>query len=232
VDQKLKLTVRRLKDRLEQLDKDIGISGQSSLGSSLTSLLTATSRAEETLQDSGQQLVAGLTRQLASETSSLVDDYVSRVESGVREGVGACAPLSEAYNATVTAVCSEVVQPFNGFWASVGWCYLLYLPCILLSVSLIKLYRKTESYPGPHVEAETQPLDGRQGGKGGRRGHRRTASSMRLPEFTHSRTSTPSRALPALPPEEEGGAPPRYSSNPTLEYERPPPYNYLPTRAK
>ena len=37
---------------------------------------------------------------------------------------------------------SQVVDPFNGFWASIGWCCLLYLPAILLSVSLISLYRK------------------------------------------------------------------------------------------
>ena len=36
----------------------------------------------------------------------------------------------------------QVVDPFNGFWASIGWCCLLYLPAILLSVSLISLYRK------------------------------------------------------------------------------------------
>jgi hypothetical protein len=35
-----------------------------------------------------------------------------------------------------------------GFWAAVGWCFLLYLPCIALAVSLINLYRKSEPYPG------------------------------------------------------------------------------------
>ena len=41
---------------------------------------------------------------------------------------------------------------------------------IVLSVLLT--HRKTESYPGPVLEAEVQPLDGRQGGKVKRRGHR------------------------------------------------------------
>jgi len=227
VGKQLSLTTRRLLDRLDQLDKDLGGEGQASLGATLPILIELATKAEKTLRTTGESLVDGLANQLATEAADLVDAYVRKVESSVRKHVGACAPLSEAFNATITAVCSEVVEPFNGFWASIGWCYLLYLPCILLSVSLIKLYRKTESYPGPVLEAEVQPLDGRQG-KVKRRGHRRTASSMRLPEFTHS------RALPALPPDEEGQAPPRYSSNPSIpltEYERPPPY-YFPNRDK
>jgi len=227
VGKELSLTARRLLDRLEQLDRDLGGEGQASLATSLPALIESAAKAEITLRSTGDSLVSGLVNQLATEAADLVDAYVRKVEIGVRREVGACAPLSEAFNATITAVCSEVVEPFNGFWASMGWCYLLYLPCILLSVSLIKLYRKTESYPGPVLEAEVQPLDGRPG-KVKRRGHRRTASSMRLPEFTHS------RALPALPPDEEGQAPPRYSSNPSIpmtEYERPPPY-YFPNRGK
>ena len=116
-------------------------------------------KAEKTLRTTGESLVDGLANQLATEAADLVDAYVRKVETSVRKHVGACAPLSEAFNATITAVCSEVpvcckildikfsictrqvVEPFNGFWASIGWCYLLYLPCILLSVSLIKLYR-------------------------------------------------------------------------------------------
>ena len=141
VGEQLKLMVRRLQARLAQLEKDGGVSGQASLGPHLSSLLAATARAEETLDTSGPSLLQGLARQLALETEALVDSYVLLTEAGVRTRLGACAPLSEAFNATVSAVCQEVVLPFNGFWASCGWCFLLYLPCVLLSVSLIKLYR-------------------------------------------------------------------------------------------
>ena len=70
-------------------------------------------------------------------------------------------------------------------------CFLIYLPCICLSVSLISLYRKSEGYPGPLVETETQPLDKKRRNQG--RGHRRNPSG--LPEVTHS------RALPPVPGE-------------------------------
>ena len=159
VGKQLSLTTRRLLDRLDQLDKDLGGEGQASLGATLPILIELATKAEKTLRTTGESLVDGLANQLATEAADLVDAYVRKVESSVRKHVGACAPLSEAFNATITAVCSEVpvcckildikfsicthqvVEPFNGFWASIGWCYLLYLPCILLSVSLIKLYR-------------------------------------------------------------------------------------------
>ena len=38
-------------------------------------------------------------------------------------------------------------------------CCMLYLPCIVISLSLTSLYRKTEKYPGPTLDVETQPLD-------------------------------------------------------------------------
>lgn len=40
----------------------------------------------------------------------------------------------------------------NGFWASVGWCVLLFLPCVVLAMVLASLYRKTDPYPGSIVE--------------------------------------------------------------------------------
>ena len=42
---------------------------------------------------------------------------------------------------------------------SLSRCFVLYLPCLLLSLSLTSLYRKTEKYPGPSLDVETQPLD-------------------------------------------------------------------------
>jgi len=184
----------------------------------------------------GPELIGDLTEKYVAETVGLIDEYVERVIESIQTEVGYCAPLSTSYNATVVAFCHEVVDPFNGFWASIGWCFLIYLPCICLSVSLISLYRKSEGYPGPVETQETQPLDKKRRG----RGHRRNPSG--LPEVTHS------RALPPVPGEARAHSryrdtsvrnmePPRYTSNPSLnhsspptapsgEYERPPPYYY------
>ena len=97
-------------------------------------------------------MIDTLANRYVNETVGLIDAYVERVINYTTNYVGKCHPISRSYNATVVALCREVVDPFNGFWASIGWCYLFYLPSIALAISLISLYRKSEEYPGPLVD--------------------------------------------------------------------------------
>ena len=55
------------------------------------------------------------------DTLDLVDTFVETVIIGFNKDVGFCQPLSNSFNASVVALCDEMVQPFNGFWASIGW---------------------------------------------------------------------------------------------------------------
>jgi hypothetical protein len=41
----------------------------------------------------------------------------------------------------------------NGFWLSVGWIVLLFVPALLFAIKLSILYQKVEPYPGPLTEA-------------------------------------------------------------------------------
>ena len=84
VGEEMKMIARRLLDRLEPLHE-----GQTSLTSNLTSLIESTSEAKENLVN-------------------LAEAYMRRVEVSVKQDIGACAPVSEAFNATITTVCSEV----------------------------------------------------------------------------------------------------------------------------
>eukprot|EP00092_Neocalanus_flemingeri_P006838 GFUD01007383.1.p1 GENE.GFUD01007383.1~~GFUD01007383.1.p1 ORF type:complete len:948 (+),score=147.14 GFUD01007383.1:408-3251(+) len=236
VVEEMKSTVRHLKKTVAELEENSKFN-HTSMREAINSLLSQANRATEMIQKDGPELISSLTDQYVTETVEIIDEYVDRVIDSIRYEVGFCAPLSTSYNATVVAICHEVVDPFNGFWASIGWCFLLYIPCIALSLSLISLYRKCEPYPGPLVE--TQPLHTEPDKKSRRKGHTRNASGY-LPEYTHARP----------PPQMQGGQgrfrdiapsnwdressqPPRYTSNPTLtqnapagEYERPPPYYY------
>jgi len=102
----------------------------------------------------GPELVSGLADKYVEEAVDLIDVYVERVISRTKTSIGQCHPVSLSFNATVDAVCKEIVDPFNGFWASVGWCVVLYLPSIAIAIALVSLYRKSEPYPGPLVERE------------------------------------------------------------------------------
>ena len=87
-----------------------------------------------------------------------IDDYVNRVINYTTNYIGRCEPVSTSFNATVVSVCNEIIDPFNGFWASIGWCYLFYLPSIALAIALVSLYRKSEPYPGPLVEVQPEDV--------------------------------------------------------------------------
>lgn len=231
VAEQVKLKLRHLKQTTE-IYYDLLQLDTRPLGENILELVETTQEASQSLTRSGPDLLKDLTAEHVNSSLDLVDHFVNLIVVGFHRDIGHCAPLSNSYNATVAALCQQIVQPFNGFWAAVGWCCLLYLPCIVISLCLTSLYRKTEKYPGPVVDAETQPLDGHK--RRERRGHRRSYSRS-------ERTS--SRALPPIPVEERPHSryrssdrdPPRYSSNPNMsqasappsssrERERPPPY--------
>lgn len=235
VVQEMNSVVANLKVTVHDLEENSKFK-HSSMRDAIHSLLNQTSRATKMIQKDGPELISSLTEQYVTETIEIIDDYVDRVIDTIQHEVGYCAPLSTSYNATVVAICDNVLDPFNGFWACIGWCFLLFLPCLVLSVRLISLYRKCEPYPGPLLEPPHQPAQA----QGGKKGHTRTASGY-LPEYTHARPPPHLQAGQAgrfrdIAPNNyapQAAQPPRYTSTPALaqrqhtgEYDRPPPYYY------
>ena len=82
-------------------------------------------RATGVIRTRGPELIGDITEKYVAETVGLIDEYVDKVINSIQTEVGYCAPLSTSYNATVVAFCHEVVDPFNGFWASIGWYVLM-----------------------------------------------------------------------------------------------------------
>ena len=87
----------------------------------ITQLVTEANTATSVLNGQGAELLRQLTVSHVEDTLGLVDNFVEVVISGLHRDVGYCEPLSNSYNASVVALCDEMVQPFNGFWASIGW---------------------------------------------------------------------------------------------------------------
>jgi prominin 1 len=189
----MKLAMKDLVNSVEALEQEAQHSTPN-LRESLRSLIKQATTATQFLRKKGPELVNKLTDQYVNETLGLIDAYVDRVINYTTNRVGRCGPLSSSYNATVIAVCNEIVDPFNGFWASIGWCLMFFLPGIAFAISLTALYRKSEAYPGPLVEAvpenETVPVASTSSNsnhaKKKRRGHRRNPSEH-LPDSAHYR---------------------------------------------
>ena len=186
----MKLATKQLQSKILELEKDATFD-QSTMREALGALIQQASKATRELKQGGTELIDTLANRYVNETVGLIDAYVERVINYTTNYVGKCHPISRSYNATVVALCREVVDPFNGFWASIGWCYLFYLPSIALAISLISLYRKSEEYPGPLVDPHQSDelVTGAVRHAGGKkskraRGHRRNPSEY-LPDSAH-----------------------------------------------
>jgi len=125
----------------------------SSLNESIRLILLEVAAAQDYLNVTASKEIKKLADMFAKAILDHIDQYLSRVVNLTTTKVGQCQPMSQVYNATVIAVCNQILDPFNGFWASIGWCLVLFIPVIILSVKLASLYQKSEPYPGPLVES-------------------------------------------------------------------------------
>ena len=121
VAEQVKLTVRHLKQTTSLLEENLSLDLTESIEDRITQLVTKANTATSVLNDQGAEMLRQLTVSHVEDTLGLVDTFVEVAISGLRRDVGFCEPLSNSYNASVVALCDEMVQPFNGFWASIGW---------------------------------------------------------------------------------------------------------------
>ncbi|XP_043503328.1 prominin-like protein isoform X2 [Polistes fuscatus] len=124
----------------------------SSMAEAIHNLVEEVTKAQTFLNKDGPEYVQYLATKFGNAFLHQVDDFLEHVIDSARNKVGRCQPVSNAYNATLVAGCNKILDPFNGFWASVGWCLILFLPTIVLCVKLSALYQKSDPYPGPLVE--------------------------------------------------------------------------------
>jgi len=220
---------RSLKATTERLNEHLKFN-KTSLREAIADLITQAEFAQSYLRTNGSKEVTQLVQRFSSDFLADVDEYVGHLQGAVEQEIGRCGPLSTNYNATTHALCKDILYPFNGFWASVGWCFLFFIPAMILSVHLSTLYRKTEPYPGPLNESSGYDKKGRRRS----REYQGNVSSSYTPDvpYNGARASPPRNDYnntnadwADYPP---SGGPPRYSSQPSLspEYERPPPYYY------
>ncbi|XP_076680317.1 prominin-like protein isoform X5 [Andrena cerasifolii] len=126
----------------------------SSMAEAIHDLVDEVTKAQQFLNKDGPEYVQQLATRFGNAFLRQVDDFLDHVIEEALRGVGKCGPVSNAYNATLVAGCNKILDPFNGFWASVGWCLVLFIPTIVLCVKLSALYQKSDPYPGPLVESE------------------------------------------------------------------------------
>ncbi|XP_078523154.1 prominin-2 isoform X1 [Lissotriton helveticus] len=67
--------------------------------------------------------------------------YVDWVNRTIVLEVATCRPISASLDNARVAVCENVLNPWNAFWFSLGWCTLLLIPSIIFAVKTSKYFR-------------------------------------------------------------------------------------------
>ncbi|XP_071534765.1 prominin-1-like isoform X6 [Panulirus ornatus] len=149
---------RNLKKTTARLNEHLKFN-KTSLREAIGDLISQAEFAQQYLRVNGSREVTELVARFSEDFLADVDEYLWHVETAVESDVGRCGPVSTIYNATTSAVCKDIMYPFNGFWASVGWVFFFFIPAMVLAVHLSSLYRKTEPYPGPLNESQESMYD-------------------------------------------------------------------------
>ncbi|GAB0098286.1 prominin-like protein [Sergentomyia squamirostris] len=135
------------------LDKTLHFNANS-FEEAIKKFLVETDKAQDFINVNGTQFVQQVIGELNTAFRNEITSYLELVITTLENEVGRCGPISNVYNATLVALCNRVIDPFNGFWAGVGWCVLIFIPTVILCVKLSGLYQKSDPYPGPLVESE------------------------------------------------------------------------------
>ncbi|GLH10645.1 Uncharacterized protein GBIM_15563 [Gryllus bimaculatus] len=180
--------------------------------------------AQRRFDEGASQLLVQLANTLANEVMQRLDAHLHRVVDLMQASVGACAPLSRAVNASLVAVCDEVLLPVNGWWVGCGLCLVLFIPALILATCLATQYRRPRA--DQYIPAGPDAAGKKRGQRRYHEGyHDNAAGGGGAYEFP-SRRDHDARFSDMAPKHWDlpnGAPPPRYLGP---EYERPPPYYY------
>ncbi|XP_056425765.1 prominin-2 [Hyla sarda] len=94
-------------------------------------------------------LIQGTIDQLKNESKCLLDQaigyfsqYIEWVKQTITTNIASCRYLPTTLDSARVVLCDHVTDPWNGFWFCLGWCTILLIPNILLSI-------KTAQYIAP-----------------------------------------------------------------------------------
>ncbi|KAK5641503.1 hypothetical protein RI129_010050 [Pyrocoelia pectoralis] len=225
--------------------------GKESFEVAINTLIEELKAAEHYLRYQGPSTMTAIAQNFGYGIEKQVRSYLYRVINNTKDKVGQCGPLSAGLNATLIATCDKILLPWNGFWFSLMWCLLLFIPTIIFSTKLATLYQKYEPYPGPLVEAEylydayadrdNIPLNSTGNSKRSKLKHKKKQKRYErgafgpdatgdgiardMPGGSHYQDTRYADMAPKHWDEFPAGGPPQYQRAPA-EYERPPPYYF------
>ncbi|KAM4702829.1 prominin-1-A-like [Rhinophrynus dorsalis] len=120
-------------------------SAAKNLAESLNKTLNNVDDAQKFMDSKVSEVVKNVTTIYLNTLLSYFESYISWAKTMLTQYVARCAPVAKALNSARTIVCDYLVDTVNGFWFSLGWCTIFFIPSIILSVKLAKYYRRMKS---------------------------------------------------------------------------------------
>lgn len=81
-----------------------------------------------------------MAKEFGEEFNKHIDQYLHRVVNQVREDVGKCWPMSQAYNATIVSGCKKILNPYVSFFFII---YYFNFLTYYMFLQIILVYNKT-----------------------------------------------------------------------------------------
>ncbi|XP_063818443.1 prominin-1-A-like [Pseudophryne corroboree] len=115
------------------------------LKASLNSTLTAVDYAQLFITTQVASIVKNATTSYLNTILGYFTSYIDWTKSMLTTNLARCGPVAGALNSAEVIVCQYLVDTFNAFWFSLGWCTIFLIPSIIVSVKLAKHYRRMKT---------------------------------------------------------------------------------------
>ncbi|XP_062567573.1 prominin-1-A-like [Saccostrea cucullata] len=115
---------------------------KSNIPSAVDNVKKQLNNATDAMKKNGMKNIA---QSFINETVNIVDLYFKDVKNKVHNEIGQCQPLWNLYNSIIKiSLCEYIVDAFNGFWFSIGWCIFFLLPAAVIGTKLSNFLRDVE----------------------------------------------------------------------------------------
>ncbi|KAL3863587.1 hypothetical protein ACJMK2_005338 [Sinanodonta woodiana] len=130
--------VDNLKTALQDMETAV-----SSVPTMVDNLMSSLNTSSNYIQNDASALVTAKIRTFADRLLGIADSFVANVKDVIENKTGICTPVYNLYNSLlVITVCSYIMDTWNGFWFSLGWCILFFVPSVIFAVKLAKHFRR------------------------------------------------------------------------------------------
>ncbi|KAK2164259.1 hypothetical protein LSH36_67g06071 [Paralvinella palmiformis] len=148
----MSLHKNRLATEIDAL-KD-AVDGPPSINEDIDDLIDSLEKAQVRIQKNGTILIKKIKKlncfqfigEHGNEILVLLRQDLKELDSQVENDIGRCQPVHRSLTNVLKAGCVSLLDPFNGFWFSIGMSLFCFIPFIITSVVLVGLYRKTDEF--------------------------------------------------------------------------------------